>query len=73
MDLNELRQHVTNDYDESGVRKQVIVAVLLGAALICSLLTPFVNEPVVLPAAAIVFLTLGLLGARSIERRSLRS
>jgi hypothetical protein len=60
-------------HDEVRTRRQAVVGVLLAAALFCSLATLFFDQPVVLPVAAIVFLTLGLLGAHSIERGSLRS
>jgi hypothetical protein len=71
MDINELRKQVIIERDEVGMRRQAIVGVLLAAALICSLATVFLDQPTWLPAAAILFLALGLLGARSIERRSL--
>jgi ABC-type uncharacterized transport system permease subunit len=73
MDINELRKQVITGHDEIGMRGQAVVGALLVAALICSLATLFFDQPVLLPAAAIVFLALGLLGARSLERRSLRS
>jgi hypothetical protein len=73
MDINELRKQVITEQDGVGMRPQAIVGVLLAAALICSLATLFVDEPIWLPVAAILFLVLGLLGARSLERRSFRS
>jgi hypothetical protein len=71
MDINELRKQVITARDEGGMRGQAVVGALLAAALICSLATLFIDQPVLLPTAAIVFLTLGLLGARTLERRSL--
>jgi hypothetical protein len=71
MDINELRNQVITIQDEVGMRGQAVVGALLAAALICSLATLFIDAPVLLPVAAITFLTLGLLGARSLERRSL--
>lgn len=73
MDLNELRKQVITKHDESGMRWQAIVGVLLAAALLCSFATILVDRATWLPVAAILFLVLGLLGARSLERRSLGS
>jgi hypothetical protein len=71
MDINELRRQVITGPEQVGMRGQAVVGALLGGALLCSLATLFIDLPVLLPTAAIVFLTLGLLGARTLERHSL--
>lgn len=73
MNIDELRKQVLTRQEESGMRGQAVVGALLAAALLCSLATLFIDQPVLLPAAAVVFLALGLLGARSLERRRLQS
>jgi hypothetical protein len=71
MNIDELRKQVITKNEESGMRGQAVVGSLLAAALVCSLATLFIDQPVLLPLAAITFLALGLLGARTLERRSL--
>lgn len=72
MNIDELRKQVTREPDENELHWQAIVGALLAAALMCSFATLFVDQAVWLPVAAILFLVLGLLGARSLERRTLR-
>lgn len=69
MDLNELREKVTNAPEEAGFRGETVVGVLLAIALICSLATAFVENPQWTACGAILFLALGIVFGRALDRR----
>ncbi len=69
MDINELREQVSGEHIEKMDIRTVLVGLFLAFALVCSLATPFVAQPEWYAFAAIVFLTLGLLCGRALDRR----
>jgi hypothetical protein len=69
MDLNELRKQVTNTPEQVGIRGEAVVGALLAIALICSLATAFVENPQWTACGAILFLALGIVFGRALDRR----
>lgn len=71
MDINELREQVIQKNVDDGNRLHVLVGLFMGVALICSLATAFIDHAGWAAAGAILFLALGVLSGRFLERRNL--